>query len=253
MLRCFLVSFVFVGLFSEGALAQPSSKDEKKIAKRAAHCEAIFHRLKFRKLALSKEVDKTELVDANWKFWSGRALKVTPKDKYSKYQKKARKRVIKQGASSEVVSGCVKERSSILVQGLQDSIFGGPDVSKALAEAASRQQAEKAKPENVVFCKMMADRLLSYHSKNAAEFEKEPSKLIVADAKRANDSYDALPVEQRAKLEAEAAARVNRTYSDGALKASTDMCMPGFFMKSSRVVSVMDMAKKRQADREASK
>lgn len=233
------------------AAAQESKSDIKKAAKRAAQCEAIFHRLKFRKLALSEDTTQKKAVDENWKFWSTRALDLVPSDKARKYQKKARKAVIQNGATNAVVAGCSKERSTILVDQLQKTLLSGTGLSDEFAEAARLQRIENAKPENVVFCKHMADRLLSYHTKEAAGFDKEPSNLIVADAKTANDAYDALSSKQKADLEEAAKLKVDETYSNGGLKQAADMCMPGFFIKSSRVVSPIDAANKRRAEREA--
>jgi hypothetical protein len=253
MLNRLLIAVLFVGFFSSTTLAQQSAKDIKKTAKRAAQCEAIFYRLKFRKLALSEDVQQKKVVNENWKFWSNRALKMTPKNKYGNYQKKARKSVIKTGASQATISGCAKERNALLVEGLQSILLGDLGLNKDLAEARRLQEIENAKPENIVFCKHMADRLLSYHAKNVAEFGKEPSKFIVADAKEANDAYDALSSKQKADLESAAQIRVDEVYANRGLKAASDMCMPSFFIKANRVVSPIEAARKRKADREASK
>jgi len=204
-------------------------------------------------LKRSLNVQQKKAVDENWKFWSTRSLEVTPKDKFKKYQKKARKAVIQNGATNAVVKGCAQERSLIMVEQLQSNLFGGAGLNGQLAEASRLQKIESAKPENVVFCKHMADRLLSFHTKDAAEFDKQPSKFVVADAKAANDAYDALSSEQRQVLEADAQVRVGKTFSNGELKTATNLCMPGYFMKTSRVVSPLEKAKKRKAEREAAK
>jgi len=163
-----------------------------------------------------------------------------PEGKFSKYQKKARKNIIKTGASNEDVLACAKERRTLLVGDLQSVLLGHTDLNSQLAEAARLQRNENSKPENIVFCKYMADRLLSFHTREAAEFDREPSSLILADAKRANLAYDNMAVDQRSQLDVAAKTRVDEAYASGGLKRAADMCMPGFFTKSARVVSPLE-------------